>query len=866
MKPMKRPVLLALALAAAVALLLPGGVRATPTPTLVTLPANVLPGLDRLVPTGSPDAGRRVVVGIGLRRPDPAGEMAALHRMYDPASPDFHHFLTPAQFADRFGVDPAAYARATAWLKDGGLAITQAGTSRDYVQAAGTVADVERLFHTTLRTFTAKGVSFTANTTAPRVPSDIPVVSVMGLNDLQKFSTPSRPKATHPTVGAPRPAQGPVEVGLVTPQDLWNIYEQPSNNMGEGETLGVFGEGATDSVIKDLRQFEKEHGLRQIPVTVKHVGAGPFDDVSGDIEWDIDTQASTGMAPNAYELQLYFVHSLSDADVAAEFSQWVSDPNGPRQMNASFGECETDPLNPVVGNPAAQPSNPPTQGLGDNFEPVGEPILRQAVMQGRTLFASTGDTGSSCPVVILPVIGAGNGILNQAVPLLGYPAASPYAVGVGGTVLYGDGSQPQNRVLERAWEFGGGGTSIFITAPDYQQGVSNIVGRCVSTFDGMPTNSGSLCRGIPDVAAISGDVVSNGYAIVVNGQSDQPGGGTSLSSPLWAGMWTRVQAASPNPAGNGFANPALYALGKDATTYANDFFDITVGDNGYYAALPGWDYVTGWGVPRLTGLMTSIDGKTAPTRNILPPLPPGPPKVNPACFPVWVDPPNDDNYPFDPRGPGMNKQLDLLQGDLIASPDGKTLKVKLTINDLSTATAPGSTANEYYLAWSYNKVTYFGNAEVDITGAATYHDGTVDATGPSQVFNNANTDTGSFTPGRRGVVEIDVPRANVGSPPTGAVLTSPHGLTAALVGEPTVGGSLPTVDTGGPQYDLTIGATCVAATSTGKPAPATAPRRASGLPPTGASPLGLELGLAGAGLAAGAGWLRRRARAWPGAS
>ena len=91
----------------------------------------------------------------------------------------------------------------------------------------------------------------------------------------------------------------------------------------------MFGEGATDSVIKDLRQFEKEHGFRQIPVTVKHVGEGPFDDTSGAVEWNLDTQAATGMAPNAYELQLYFVHSLTDADVLAEFSQWVSDANGP---------------------------------------------------------------------------------------------------------------------------------------------------------------------------------------------------------------------------------------------------------------------------------------------------------------------------------------------------------------------------------------------------------------------------------------------------------------------------------------------------------------------------------------------------------
>jgi hypothetical protein len=268
--------------------------------------------------------------------------------------------------------------------------------------------------------------------------------------------------------------------------------------------------------------------------------------------------------------------------------------------------------------------------------------------------------------------------------------------------------------------------------------------------------------------------------------------------------------------------------------------------------------------------MTTIDGKTAPTRNILPPLPTtNAPVVNPACFPLWVDPAGDDNFAFDVRGAGMNPQLDLLQGDLVLSPDGKTLKAKLTINDLSTSTAPGSTANEYYLSWTFNKVTYFGNAEVDISGATTFHDGKVDATGPSQTYNNANTVTGSIGSGRRGVVEIDVPVADVGNPTTGSVLTSPSGLSAALVGAPAVGGSLPTVDTGGPQYDLTIGATCVAAANTSRPTPAapqTAPRRVSGLPPTGASPLGLELGLAGAGLAAGLAWLRRQASAWPDAS
>ncbi|MBV9936606.1 MAG: hypothetical protein JO367_20095, partial [Actinobacteria bacterium] len=239
---MKRTTLAAaVALAIGLALFSPFTTTAATRPGLVTLAANVLPGLDKLVPSGAPDPHRQVVVGVGLQRPDTAGEMAALRAMYDPKSPAYHHYLTPAEFADRFGVDKGAHDRLVSWLRAGGLEITQAGSSRDYVQAAGSVSDVEHLFHTTLRTFAVKGVNFVANTVAPKVPADIPVSTVVGLNDLQRFSTPTRPKTA-----APRPAQGPVEIGLVKPADLWNIYEQPANNKGEGMTLGVFGEGATD--------------------------------------------------------------------------------------------------------------------------------------------------------------------------------------------------------------------------------------------------------------------------------------------------------------------------------------------------------------------------------------------------------------------------------------------------------------------------------------------------------------------------------------------------------------------------------------------------------------------------------------------
>ncbi len=83
-----------------------------------------------------------------------------------------------------------------------------------------------------------------------------------------------------------------------TPQTLWSVYDQPDAYRGAGQKLAVFGSGDSDGAVADLAQFERENHLPAVPVTVTDVGPGPFTDTSGAVEWDIDTQASTGMAPD----------------------------------------------------------------------------------------------------------------------------------------------------------------------------------------------------------------------------------------------------------------------------------------------------------------------------------------------------------------------------------------------------------------------------------------------------------------------------------------------------------------------------------------------------------------------------------------
>jgi pseudomonalisin len=540
-------------------------------------------------------------IGIAVGHPHPSEEQLLLHDLYDPRSASFHRFLTPAQYAARFGVTKTDSKRVEGWLTGNGLHVDYRTNARDYVLASGTTKQIEALTKTSIGAYRYGKRSFVANDAPPRIPASLPVFSILGLNTYERFHTMQAPS-------------GPPSVGSRTPQQLWNIYQQPADHTGQGVSVAILGQGATDGVIKDLHTFDTNNKLPQLPVTVVHTPTnGDFSDTSGNGEWNIDMQAVHGMAPGISKEVLYFAPSLADTDLVASTATWVNDPSGPPIMNASLGECEVNPLNPTLNNDAFYPINgnenqgstPVSQGLSNSSEPAQAMLLQQAVMEGRTFFASSGDAGSSCGAIYAPV--NTNGVVNQAVPLTEDPANQPFAVGVGGTVLYADSTAPDaNRLLEYAWTHSGGNASPFVTAPDYQQGVPNLDRTCISDQSGNPTNTGKLCRGVPDVAALSGDVATNGYDIVSDGQAST-GGGTSLSSPLWAGMWARVVGTAPaGSSGYGFANYAIYKIAKDPIRYARSFNDVTVGSNGLNNAMPGYDYVTGFGTPNVSSLIGDV--------------------------------------------------------------------------------------------------------------------------------------------------------------------------------------------------------------------------------------------------------------------
>jgi pseudomonalisin len=814
--------------------------------------SGLLPGLSLATPISAAPSTQRLQIGVGISRPNAAGEQSLYNSLYDKSSPDYHHFLSVSQFKQEFGVKPATTAAVRSFLTGGGLSIDTSSTGGDYFTATGTVAQLDKLFDVKIGDYSYKGVRFEANNAAPQVPDNLPIDGVAGLESLSRYTLDSltgkqlaKVKSEQAAIKAgrayvehhaSRKAKTSITLPIAdgdeqtyTPQDLWGVYDDPgaaaltestglsnvstlenSNySLGQGQTIGVFGEGETSSVVSQLRLFEDAMGFPKVPVrTIETEGApdSAYGDNSGAIEWYLDSQSSTGMAPDVKQLDFYFAKSLDDTDVSKEFNYWANDPNGPREMNASFGECEENPTQPATGPLNSLPAG---VGLGDAVEQLGDPALRQAAIEGRTLFTSAGDTGSGCPEVDAPVLGAGNGLVVQPVPFQNYPCISDYVVCVGGTVVSSPGTgypDAAKRTAETSWTFSGGGSSYFNTAPSYQNGVSAIDIDCVSNDTGTTAytpGSAPQCRGVPDVADLSGNTLEDAYFIYIDGEPSEEGG-TSLSSPLMMGQWARIQAAAPaavqNKGGVGFADPTIYQQAKGADncttapctdpTYERDFYDVTQSEfgagNGAYRPQGGWDYASGWGALNVANFAQDVDGSDNATDSYSG----AEQSAADVCLATMASPTGNATDPITDET--LDSGVDLTQATLTSS--AKTVTATLTVPGLSDGPPSESTDGAaFYVAWEYKGLVYFAQATESEAGADwTYSSGNTGAPITSGVpnFGSYTDTTSSAATGTAntstGVITISIPSSEVGSPAAGALLTDPQAFVQIQVGAPEV--------------------------------------------------------------------------------
>lgn len=423
------------------------------------------------------------------------------------------------------------------YLSKMGFTNVKISANRMLVSADGTAATAGRAFVTSFaKVKTHDGRMAYANTADARIPSLLGgnVLSVLGLQNVHQ---------AHVTLARPKGATRRMDLVGHNPVEFSSIYGGTGVQNAAGVPVGIFTNGDVSDSITDLNTFTTANGLPAVTTSVVQTNGGGSD-TSGTVEWDLDSQDIVGAAGGQVgSITFYTAPTLSDADMTANFNTIVT-ANATKIINVSIGGCET----------YAQQSG--TAAAVDQILSVG-------VAQGQTFSISTGDSGAD---------ECGNGGTTPS-----WPANSPYVVAVSGTTL--DASTGANATWnsETVWAGSGGSASKYEPKPTYQTLL-------------VPGDF----RGVADVA-FTGD--PNTGAIINVGSGTEQVGGTSLSAPIFAGLWARVLAIKGQDFG--FANPYLYQLPW------SDFHDITSGSNGISATV-GYDFASGRGSMILSNALQHI--------------------------------------------------------------------------------------------------------------------------------------------------------------------------------------------------------------------------------------------------------------------
>jgi kumamolisin len=466
--------------------------------------------------------------------------------------------LSPAEFADTYGADPADVTAVRESLAAEGLEVTGVDVASRRVQVRGSTAALQRVFGTELAQVEShdpvqgRAVTHRQRSGELAVPASLTdvVVAVLGLDDRPQARTRFRPAATVDT--------------SFTPLELGRVYRFPAGTDGSGQTLAILelGGGYTQD---DLDTYWAAIGLSDPPtvtaVGVDGAGNAPEGNPNGaDGEVLLDIEVAGALAPGA-DVVVYFAPNTDRGFLDALATAVHADPT-PAAVSISWGQNEDEWT--------AQARTAMDDAMAD------------AAALGVTVCAAAGDDGST-----------DNATDGQA--HVDFPASSPHALACGGTTLRADGDTGAVS-SEVVWFHGaglggtGGGVSAVFPVPEWQTGA------------GVPgdADTGLPGRGVPDVSADADP--ATGYQVRVDG-IDAVIGGTSAVSPLWSALVCRLaEALGQRP---GLLQPVLYA-GLSAGEVPAGFRDVTAGSNGAYRAGAGWDPCTGLGVPDGEALLVAL--------------------------------------------------------------------------------------------------------------------------------------------------------------------------------------------------------------------------------------------------------------------
>jgi kumamolisin len=502
-----------------------------------------LPGA-RAVSTADPE--ERLQVSVILRR----ANANALKERVEKLSKGAGDYLSREAFEQQFGADSADIAEIKRFAAAHNLSVVQEHAGRRTMVLSGTVAQFNAAFGVDLQRFAYPGGSYRGRVGSVQLPNELQgrVEAVLGLDN--------RPVAKpHFRV---RQARDEVATSF-TPLQIASLYNFPSGT-GQGECVGIIELGGGEQAA-DLSAYFSALGIGSPPnVTTISVDQGqndPTGDPSGpDGEVMLDIEVVGAVVPQA-NIAVYFAPN-TDAGFLDAITTAIHDvTNKPSVISISWG-------------------GPESNWTEQSFTAFDSAFQAAAAM-GITVCVASGDNGSS------------DGVADGA-DHVDFPASSPHVLACGGTRLRAAG----NAITDEAvWNdapvggSGGGGMSSFFALPTWQEGL-----QATRTSGGTAPLT---MRGVPDVSGNADP--ATGYNVRIDGTNTVIGG-TSAVAPLWAGLIARINATNGRPIG--FINPTLYATPAALR-------DITLGNNGDFAAGPGWDACTGFGSPNGVQIATLFE-------------------------------------------------------------------------------------------------------------------------------------------------------------------------------------------------------------------------------------------------------------------
>ena len=527
-------------------------------------------------------------------QPQQAALNAYLAELTNPASANYRHFLTTAQFARQFGPSTSAIRAVRQYLEQNGLRVTHLSKAGTIIQAKGSTSNIAHAFSATLLTYKYKSITnlaFASDASLPQAVGQY-VKTVVGLSGITTLHSKIARSQTTSRVSAPNfcSKNGSTDSSGNTPGTngydltqqgrLYGLGTQwAAGNYGTGEKIAMYELQSYSPT--DVSFYKSCYGLTN-SVQAINVDGGPqsSDNAFGMIEANLDIEEAAGLAPGSNILVYQGTQNIGSG--ALDTYAQIADDNSAQIVSSSWGSCEFD----------------------TSTQPIAEQLIfQQMAVQGQTVFSAAGDYGSSDCVGDTQIsVPASSAAFPDTTLSVDDPSSQPYVTAVGGLSVQNITTLPTvwdvqcieqveptscNTASGQDAQGGGGGISSVWSLPSWQQSAA-------ANLSPAPT-----MRMVPDLSVMAD--LRTGFMVRDSG-SWKAVGGTSIGSPLMSALLA-VAANVCGVTNFGTINPTLYSMPSssfvDVGSSNPNTNAVAYGITSYMSGA-GYDLASGLGSPSAT--------------------------------------------------------------------------------------------------------------------------------------------------------------------------------------------------------------------------------------------------------------------------